>query len=122
MLKINPKLINENLITGGNAIKTNERVDNKEVYKKRIEFGYLPNNSEKSVATNIDLSKNKIYKIEGYCQSVSNNVGFPLPFANPKNLGMSIMINITNDAQINVTTGYDRSGYKAWFDVYFYQK
>lgn len=102
---------NEDFLTDGNAVKCGYQIDGKDVYVKRIFCETFPNNTDKTWPIGIDLSNYKVIKVEGFCKSKTNNVGFALPFAHPKTLGMSIMVNITNDNKINVTTGIDRSAY-----------
>lgn len=120
LLRINPEVLCTNLVSGGNAVRTNRKIDGKWVYTKRIIFGDLPNASTKNVATGINLNNYAIDRIDGYCKSKTNNVGFAIPFANPGNLSYSIMVNMTNNNEISVTTGIDRRSYEAWFDIYFY--
>lgn len=105
--------------TDGSGVKTNMKIDNNFVYVKRIFCETLPNNTSKTFDLGIDLSTHTIIKLEGYCKSKSNNVGFPLPFTNVSTLGLSIGVNITNDNKINIATGNDRSNYNAWFNVYY---
>ena len=122
--KIDDEIANNTQIdytTGGNAVKCGYQIDGKDVYVKRIFCETFPNNTNKTWPIGIDLSKNTIIKVEGYCKSKTNNVGFALPFANPNTLGMSIMVNLTNDNNINVTKGSDRSAYAGWFNIYFIQ-
>lgn len=123
--KIDDEVTNNTQIdytTGGAAVKCGYQIDGKDVYVKRIFCETFPNNTDKTWPIGIDLSKHTIIKIEGYCKSKTNNVGFPLPFSNPSNLGMSIMVNLTNDNNINVTTGIDRSAYDGWFNIYFIER
>ena len=123
--KIDDEVTNNTQIdytTDGNAVKCGYQIDGKDVYVKRIFCETFPNNTNKTWPIGIDLSKNTIIKVEGYCKSKTNNVGFALPFANPKTLEMSIMVNLTNDNNINVTTGIDRSAYDGWFNTYFIER
>ena len=116
------RITQKNFETSGIAVKCGYQIDGKDVYVKRIFCETLPNNTDKTWPLGIDLSNNTIIKVEGYCKSKNNNVGFALPFAHPKTLGMSIMVNITNDNKINITTGYDRSAYDGWFNIYFIER
>lgn len=111
--------INYNIITDGEAVKCGYKIDNKDVYVKRINFGALPNNTSKSINTNIDFNQNTLIKIEGIAKFNSNNIAFPIPFVNPANLSYSISVNIDNDNNIVVVTGSDRSSYSAIFNVYY---
>lgn len=111
--------INYNIITDGEAVKCGYKIDNKDVYVKRINFGTLPNNTSKSINTNIDFNQNTLIKIEGIAKYNSNNIAFPIPLTNPINLAYSISVNIDNDNNIVVITGSDRSSYSAIFNVYY---
>ena len=111
--------INYNIITDGEAVKCGYKIDNKDVYVKRINFGALPNNTSKSVNTNIDFNQNTLIKIEGIAKYNSNNIAFPIPFTNPSNLSYAIGVNIDNDNNIVVTTGTDRSSYNGIFNIYY---
>ena len=110
--------INYNIITDGEAVKCGYKIDNKDVYVKRINFGALPNNTSKSVNTNIDFNQNTLIKIEGIAKYNSSNVAFSIPFINPYNLSFSIGVNIEKD-NIVVTTGSDRSSYNGIFNIYY---
>lgn len=114
-----PINIHENFSTDSLAVKCGYKIDGKDVYVKRIFFGDLPNSEIKEVDTGIDFSQYEIIKIEGYCKYKNNNVGFPIPFVNPTNLSLSIMVNITDNNCIQILTGNDRSNYVAWFSIYF---
>ena len=100
--------------------KVGYKINNKDVYVKKIDFGALPDTSSKSVATGIDFNSYALYKIEGICKYATNNIAFPLPFAHPSTIGYSIMVNIDNSNNIVVTTGSDRSGYNGTFYIYYY--
>ena len=105
--------------TGGVAVKCGYQIDGKDVYVKRINFGALPNNGTKTVATGIDFSKYTLIKIEGIAKFANNNIAFSLPFAHPSMLSYSIMVNIDNSNNIAVTTASDRSGYNGSFNIYY---
>ena len=111
--------INYNIITDGEAVKCGYKIDNKDVYVKRINFGALPNNTSKSVNTNIDFNQNTLIKIEGIAKYNSNNIAFPIPFTNPSDFSYTIGVNIDNDNNIVVTTGTDRSSYNGIFNIYY---
>lgn len=72
------KDIDTKVITG-QEIKTNETIDGKRVYKKRINCGAGPNNGSRSVATG--LSNATYVKVEGI---VTNGIMyFPLNNTRP---------------------------------------
>jgi hypothetical protein len=107
------------ITSGGNPVKCGYKVDGKDVYVKRINFGALPNNTNITKPTGIDLTTKSIIKIEGYCKHNSSSIGFPLPFAHPLNLSYSIMVNIDASGNLVVTTASDRSVYNGWFNIYY---
>lgn len=93
-------------------VKTNKVwIDGKPIYRKVINVGNLPNNTNKSVASGVNFNNAMLVKMYGVCKHSSSNVSFPLPFANPSTLGYSIMLNMDNSNNIIVTTGTDRTGY-----------
>ena len=110
----------EDITTDGLPTRCGYKVDNKDVYVKRVYFGALPNTGDKTVPSGVDFSEYTLYKIEGICKYSTNNIAFPLPFSHPTTLRYSIMVNIDNSNNIAVTTGSDRSGYDAWFNVYYF--
>ena len=84
------------------------------LYRKVVNFGPLPNTTTKSVAHNIsDLGS--IVNIEGRASNGTNF--FPLPYI-PSNIaqGISYFVDKTN---INITTGSDRSNYLGFITLYY---
>lgn len=107
------------IVTDGTPVKCGYKIDGKDVYVKRINFGALPNNTNIAKPTGIDLTTKSIIKIEGYCKHDSTSIGFPLPFAHASNLSYSIMVNIDTNGNIVVTSASDRSNYNGWFNIYY---
>ena len=122
-MKINNKLlknqIQQDYILDGNPVKCGYKIDNKDVYVKRINFGSLPNATSKSVATGINFNNHTLIKIEGIAKYSGNAIAFALPFAHPSRLDFSIMVNIDASNNIVVTTGTDRSSYLGYFNIYY---
>ena len=122
-MEINKKLLNNQIqqdyTSGGNAVKCGYKIDNKDVYVKRINFGSLPNTTSKSVTTGIDFSNHTLIKIEGIGKYQGNNIALPLPYSHPTRLDFNIMVNIDASNNLVVTTGTDRSSTKGYFNIYY---
>lgn len=103
-----------NYINNMNTYSTTEKkigtwIDGKPLYRKVIDFGALPNASEKSVAHNIS-NIDKFVKIEGVCRGPS--FSFTLPHITDTYF---ISINVTK-TEITIITDVDRS---AWNGIVF---
>ncbi len=82
-------------------------IDGKDIYRKVIDFGALPNNDFKAVAHGItDLDQ--IISITGTTKKTATNLIFTIPFAFTDSLNsvISFYINTTN---IECKTGIDRT-------------
>lgn len=100
-------------LTTGQEVKTNEIIDGKRVYKKRINCGNLPNATSKYV--NTGLTNVTFVKIEGSASSWSGLI--PLPYVNlTENYSICIY---TEDSNIVIITQNDRSGYIGYITVYY---
>lgn len=107
-------------------VATNEYIDGKRVYVKRIDFGALPNASSKTVSTGLNVNKVTICKpLMGYAYGIdTNNTHYvlTLPDIAPNyaegatRLTMSSSNSIYN---IIITTGIDRSNYNGYVDIYY---
>lgn len=89
-------------------------IDGKSIYRKVIDIGALPDNTQKAVASGVDFSTAFLVKMYGVCKHSSSNVCFALPFSNPSTLGYSIMLNIDSQNNVVVTTGTDRTEYTGY--------
>lgn len=93
----------------------------KNVYRKVVDFGALPNASTKSVLHGIDFSENS-YLTHLY-SAASDPINFeylPLPFASPV-LASNISLSIDQN-NINITTGSDRTAFTTCYVVIQYVK
>lgn len=99
-------------LTGGTWI------DGKPIYRKVIDFGALPNATEKAVDHNI-TNLDKMLLIMG----VTTDGGSinPLPYANSSNVIYSIMIYATN-TQVCIRTGSDRRVFTQTYIILEYTK
>ena len=111
-------IANGNKITTGQEVATNEYIDGKRVYRKRINCGNLPNATSKTVS--LSLSNVNIIKIEGIAKNssdASNNL--PLPYMDPRNLQTCVMLSIISGYNIALVTAEDKSYYTAYVTVYY---
>ena len=92
-------------------------IDGKTIYRKTVDFGYLPDNSTKSVDHNIS-NLDKIIKVEQHVDNGSSAThGFVIiPSATAANTGWNLY---GNDTQIKVATTSDRSTFRAYFTLYY---
>ena len=101
--------INYNIITDGEAVKCGYKIDNKDVYVKRINFGSLPNKSYKNVNFNIS-NLYKIVKIEGTALT-NTGYGYSIPNNN-------MLVFYTNE-YVRITTTTNESDYNAEINIYY---
>lgn len=102
----------EETLTGGTWI------DGKPIYKKTINFGQLPNNTQKRVAHGI-LNLGEVIILSA---TTSNGTYWlNLPHVNPNSIGQSIAIE-ADASNINITTGSDRRNYTKCYCTLIYTK
>ena len=100
-------------ITNGTEKTTNMTLGGKQIYVKRIDCGYAPNNSEKQVQHG--LTNVSFVKIEGIAIANNGNI-YPLPFAYNDNARIAIWINNQN---IEIQTWHDKSNFHCYVDLYY---
>jgi hypothetical protein len=101
----------------GQECPTNEYVDGKQKFVKRINFGILPNNTSKFFDTSIP-SNYTIEKIEGTMRSASKAT-MSLPYTSTTGfIRTSIWLN-GEQYRLEVLSTYDASTYNAYFDIYY---
>lgn len=94
-------------------------IDGKTIYKKTIDCGTLPNNTEKTVPHGIS-NLGRVIKVEGYAYTGVTNVTFPLPFPWITSAGtVGLLIGATT---INIATGFDRTGFTETYVTLYYTK
>lgn len=105
-------------ITTGEEFATNEYLAGSRIYGKRIVMGGLPNNSNKTVSTGLDMGKVAIRNIQAYIKAKDTANYYPLPFFS---VGNQLQINyaIQPAGVINVVSNYDASGYDGFFTIYY---
>jgi len=106
---------NQDAISGSNDYPKTKR----QVFRKVINFGALPNTATKSVAHNISLTNT--YSFTRIYAATSDQTGMtylPIPYASPiLNQNIAIDIDTTN---VNITTGIDRTNYTLCYVVLEY--
>lgn len=112
-----------NIITG-QEVATNVYIGDKQVFLKRINFGALPNASEKIVATDLKVSEVELYKFDGLGIGSAGNVKYviTLPDTNPSAATQATRItfdSLNNFYRIKITTGVDRTNYTAKINIYY---
>lgn len=102
-----------NIVTGQEKT-TNITIGGKQVYVKRVDCGYAPNNGDKKVSHG--LSNVTIEKIEGKAVSSADSLTYPLPFAYNDNHRIAIWC-WHNEIQIH--TWDDKSDFHCYVDLYY---
>ena len=110
--------IKTNIVTG-QEVATNEYIDGKQVFVKRINLGTLPNSNTLILATGIP-STSIITKCDA--MAYASNYTITLPDVAPSNLNM--MARITFEAinsvwNVKIITGMDRSNYTGYVNIYY---
>jgi hypothetical protein len=86
----------------------------RQVFRKVIDFGALPNNATKSVPHEIDVATGvtgtKWTRIYGAATNTANGTGIPIPHADQAALSRNIRI-VVDDTNVHVTTGSDRTAF-----------
>ena len=105
-------------IKTGKEVATNEYVDGKKVYVKRINTGALPSKSQKNVEHNLNVSQINVERITGIAYAESEGNSYPLPFSSATlDQNMAVWISQLN---IIIQTNVDRSAFtKSHIDIYY---
>lgn len=92
-------------------------IDGKKIYKKTIDFGALPNNTNKQVAHDIS-NLDKVIKVEQHLNNGPTYLkGFLLLSSGPSNVTDFNLYG--TDTAISVSTNSDRSSVYAYFTLYY---
>lgn len=109
-----------NIVTDGSPVKTGRKIDGKEEWVKRINFGTLPNNSSKDVNTGLNANNITVTEIKGLGVRSSDNLKFLLPYIS--SAGTNIELSgpvISNNQYVRVVTTTDRTTITAKIEIYF---
>lgn len=116
--QVDGKNINKKNITTGQELVTNEWLDEKQIYRKRIETGQLPNTENKAISSGLNMNEISVIKLEGIAKA-DNNTTIPLPFTT-LTLEGSIALSLQANGNIHIQTGSNRSVYtKSYVDIYY---
>lgn len=91
-------------------------IDGRTIYRKTIDTGQLPNNTNKSVNHNISNIR-RVIMLEGYAYRSSNNTCAPLPYAATSSISLTI-----NQTEIIIGTTSDRTGFGESYVTLYYTK
>jgi hypothetical protein len=101
--------------------KANDPQGNRNIYRKVINFGRLPNATSRRVPHNININSNfRLTRLYGATNDVGSLSFLPLPFASPTDAD-NIALEIDN-RDVIITTGADRSSYTETTVVLEYSK
>lgn len=90
-------------------------INNKPIYRKVFDFGYLPNNTTSEISSG--LTNVVITQMYGVAAN-SSNATLTIPEANG---GNSIRLVYTSDNKVQVGTTYDRSSFYAYIILEYYK-
>ena len=108
-----------NVIVTGEECATNEFIDGKRVYRKRIDCGILPNATNKDIDTGLDfINSCTLIRMSGMAK-YSSGLALPLPFVSVANLTNNIQININTENKLSIITGNNRSEATAYVDLHY---
>ena len=102
------------ITTDGEPVKCGYKVDGKDVYVKRVNYGTMPNATSKEVSHGLDITKITVLKVEGIARA--NNIYLNLPHATTDKDTDIMFINWNN---VYIRSGIDRSEFTAYIYIYF---
>lgn len=94
-------------------------IDGSPIYKKTVDIGALPNNTNKHVAHNISNLKSVI-RLEGYSNYSQSSLLIPLPFASTTT--QATITVYVEGADIIILTAQDRTGFTESYVTLYYTK
>lgn len=97
-----------NGITTGQEVATNEFIDGKRVYVKRVSCGALPNAGQKTIEHGLDYANITIIEFKGIAKY--NNIYIPLPTIDAKTANYNIQVYIHTN-RIIINTSDNKSNY-----------
>lgn len=105
-----------NIVTG-QEVATNEYVDGKQIFRKRVDVGNLPGASAKKLVS-IGLTNVNIINFSGYYFSSYEGFGIPINHATGTNYYVQTYL-VLNTMKIDISCGSDRSSYTGYVDIYY---
>lgn len=105
----NEEIYNQNIMNYSTGeIKIGTWIDGKPLYRKTVSCGALPNNTSKTINTNIN-NISRVVRIYGYSFNGTSTF-FPLPHSNPNPVSLSFYKE-NNTNGITIQTTIDRSSF-----------
>lgn len=119
--------LDEEVLTGKAFIPTENTLSDgytsqqfRQVLRKVIDFGELPNATTKQVEHGININENfTLVQFYGSATDPSTLVGLPIPYANPTALNQSISLDY-DSTYVIIGTGIDRTNYTRCYVVIEY--
>lgn len=105
-----------NIVTG-QEVATNEYIDGKQIFRKRVDVGNLPGASAKKLVP-IGLTNVNIINFSGYYFSSSEGFGIAINHATGTNYYVQTFL-VLNTMNIDISCGSDRSSYTGYVDIYY---
>ena len=110
-----------NLVTG-QEVATNEKLNGKIVYCKTVDFGVLPNNATKTVASGLPMTQIEIIKIDGAARNTTNDgTTYQLGSSTPSS-NYAISCFMTAGGNVQISTAVDRSDFVGIVRIYYVYK
>lgn len=106
------------IVTTGVESVTNEWIDGKQVYRKRINVGALPNAGEKTVDLGFNVNTVNIIRMQGMAYAASANHYMTLPYTYPSEL---VSLGCYHKV-LSINCQHDGSPYNAYVDIYYTKK
>lgn len=112
----------------GQEYKTGRIIGNKEEYGKIINFGSLPNATEKIVSTNLKTIEVTLTRVDGiaYTSTGEADYALTLPDINPVDATQATRLTLDTSIadgnrvwNVKIRTGVDRSNYIAYINIYY---
>lgn len=100
-------------ITTGQEVATNEYIDSKQVFLKRINFGALPNTATKSIATGLDYTTINIEYVKGMATRIKDN---KKTFLAIPNNGVEVWL---SENSLHINCNSDRSAFTGYINIYY---
>lgn len=104
-------------IITGEEVVTNEFINEKQVYCKRIYIPSLPNNNSIEVDIGLNATNINLVKLQGIMKNLNTNEQYPLPFVYNEETNPVFMW--LHGEKLIIGTGIDRSYYSANIDLYY---
>jgi hypothetical protein len=107
--------------SAGTSSATSSAPNQRQVYRKVIDFGALPNAAAKTVAHGLTITTGYTFtRIYGTASNPAGSLYIPIPYASPVLLN-NIELSVSN-VNVTITTGIDRTAFTTCYVVLEYLK